>query len=198
MSLPWYAFHREKYKRDTLHLTLAQDGAYRRLLDAYYENGGPLPDNDVALARLIGVTLDEWMAVAGTVRAFFKPSNGKLVQKCCEEELRAQSMLGARRSEKASNAAKAKHQKYRELKAIVAASTPQASPEHAQALLNPATLQSKKERGANPPARSLATAPPTGALAREPSSEQAAKRTSSEGMKASPSLVASVVSRGWS
>lgn len=87
MSYDWYPFYPVDWKRDTLHLTLAEEGAYRRLNDEYMVSGGGLPDNDAALARLIGVSLTDWMAVAPTIRKFYEASNGKLIHKRCEEEL---------------------------------------------------------------------------------------------------------------
>ena len=48
----WYAHHPGDYLRDTAHLSLAQHGAYRLLLDHYYSTAGPLPTDVTALHRV--------------------------------------------------------------------------------------------------------------------------------------------------
>jgi uncharacterized protein YdaU (DUF1376 family) len=48
----WYPFYPGDYIRDTAHLSLVQDGAYRRLLDHYYATVAPLPSDLAALYRI--------------------------------------------------------------------------------------------------------------------------------------------------
>jgi uncharacterized protein YdaU (DUF1376 family) len=139
---------------------------------------GPLPDNDAALARISGGTLDEWLAVAPVVRAFFETSNGKLIHSRCEEELHAQRMHAASRSAHAKAAAEARWRSVKENKEIML----RAYGGHAQAMPNHATRQRKKEREGE--SGSLATAPNGGAL-REPLVKQ----------QPSPELTHLVVSR---
>jgi uncharacterized protein YdaU (DUF1376 family) len=43
MSLPWFAHDIAAYNRKTRGLSMLQDGAYRRLLDHYYDTEAPLP-----------------------------------------------------------------------------------------------------------------------------------------------------------
>jgi len=40
------------YGRDTAHLSLTEDGAYRRLLDHYYSTGRPIPTNVEQVFRI--------------------------------------------------------------------------------------------------------------------------------------------------
>lgn len=108
MSLEWYPFFIRDYRRDTLHLSLAQDGAYRRLIDEYMVLREPLPDNDVSLARILGVALADWIEVAVAVRTFFRARDGQLFHKRCDQELRAQDLRKIRNSEKGKKAAFAK------------------------------------------------------------------------------------------
>jgi uncharacterized protein YdaU (DUF1376 family) len=115
MNLRWYPWHIGDYAHDTPHLTLAEDGAYRRLIDAYMVQREPLPDNDRALARLAGVGLDEWMAVATNVRAFFRARDGILFHKRCEQELRAQELYSQKQSEKGKKGAFARYSKFNKL-----------------------------------------------------------------------------------
>lgn len=76
------------FAADTQHLTLAEDGAYRRLIDHYMvTRAGPL-DNDAALARIVGIGLDEWMKIQAVVKSFFKPDpnrTGYLLHSVCQE-----------------------------------------------------------------------------------------------------------------
>ena len=88
--MDWYPHHIVDYRRDTLHLTTLEHGAYRLLIDAYMELG-KLPDNDPALARIIGMHPREWKAIAPTIRAFFQPANGHLTHKRCDRELHKQA-----------------------------------------------------------------------------------------------------------
>jgi uncharacterized protein YdaU (DUF1376 family) len=176
VSFDWYPWYVQAWRKNTMHLGLAEDGAYRRLIDEYMMTRGPLPDNDAALARIIGSSKDEWLAVAPTVRPFFEASNGKLVHSRCEEELHAQACQAHATSIKNKAAANSRWAKQRELKAIHAL----AYQPHTPRMPNHATLQDirKKEDGETVTARSLATALPAGALASEPRSEQVAKRPS--------------------
>src|SRR6185369_1228132 len=52
MSNPWYPHYPGDYGRDTAHLSLAQHGAYRLLLDHYYATSTPLPTDPAALYRV--------------------------------------------------------------------------------------------------------------------------------------------------
>src|SRR5262249_25064399 len=83
----WFPWYPTLYEGDTMHLTLAQDGAYRRLIDWYMLKRRPLPDNDHARAAIGRIGIDEWLAMAMPVRAFFKPKNGLLYHKRCDIEL---------------------------------------------------------------------------------------------------------------
>ena len=73
MSLQWYARYSGDYMRDTGHLSLAQHGAYNRLLDHYYATGRPLPNDNEALARLCcAMTPEERAVVAAIADEFFQ------------------------------------------------------------------------------------------------------------------------------
>lgn len=102
---PWYPF---RHQAKTEHLSCLEDGAYRRLIDRYMINRRPLMDNDIALARIAGLTADEWAAIAGTVRAFFLQNGGELSQPTCDEVLDRQDETSRTRSQSAQNAANAR------------------------------------------------------------------------------------------
>jgi uncharacterized protein YdaU (DUF1376 family) len=176
----WYPWYPLKFRRDTQHLGLAEDGAYRRLIDEYMTTGEPLPDNDLALARIVGVGKDEWLTVAPAVRPFFEASNGKLVHSRCHKELMQQACLKHGYSIRGHAGADARWKDHREKKRQDKHLMLQASVKHAWPMPNDATRQDirKKEDGENVTARPPATALPTGARAVEPISEQVAKRPS--------------------
>lgn len=81
-----------------MHLTVAQDGAYRRLIDHYMVTRQPIPDNDHAIARIIGMGTSDWLAIAEPVRAMFKITAGRLHLKRCDNELRWQEHQSRARS----------------------------------------------------------------------------------------------------
>ena len=105
MAFDWYPLNPIEFRRDTYHLSAAEDGIYRRLIDEYMIAQAPLPDNDRALAAIARVGLEEWTDCADIVRRFFQAKDGKLFHKRCEQELDAQRMLHARRSHIAKEAA---------------------------------------------------------------------------------------------
>ena len=69
----YYEHHLGDYMRDTAHLSLMEDGAYRRLLDAYYTREKPLPPDLRDCCKLArAVTKPERDAVAYVLREFFE------------------------------------------------------------------------------------------------------------------------------
>ena len=96
-----------------MHLTAEQDGIYRRLIDHYMETRQPLPDNDLALARIAAVSADLWNSHADTIRAFFTPfKSGTLHHKRCNVELERQDGRNRKQSEKGKLGALKRWKKY--------------------------------------------------------------------------------------
>jgi len=95
--MDWYPHNIDAYDADTLHLTPAEDGIYSRLLRWYYKHERPLPNDEVALAAIARVGVDEWRTVAPRITALFvtrdKPdgSGTQLHKKKCDEVLIAQT-----------------------------------------------------------------------------------------------------------
>jgi uncharacterized protein YdaU (DUF1376 family) len=58
------------YLRDTRHLTTEQHGAYFLLILEYWAKG-KLPDDDVQLARIVGLPLAKWLKMRPVMLAFF-------------------------------------------------------------------------------------------------------------------------------
>ena len=86
--MEWYPRNPVHYDRKTHGLSLAEHGAYTRLIDYYYLTEAPLPDDDHALASILRVGINDWMAVADRVRKFFfLGDDGMLHQRRCDDEL---------------------------------------------------------------------------------------------------------------
>jgi len=103
--MDWYPRYPELYAADTLHLSAEQDGIYGRLIDWYMINRRPPPDNDQALAAIARIGLDQWLANATVIRAFFKRRNGHLHLKRCDIELDRQDRRLSTFSEKGKKGA---------------------------------------------------------------------------------------------
>lgn len=98
--MDWYPFYPDLYASDTMHLDPYQDGCYRRLIDHYMRSRYPLPDNDAALARIVGDSVANWVAMASAiVRPFFTPKDGLLHLKRCDDILDDQDSRSRRLSE---------------------------------------------------------------------------------------------------
>lgn len=104
--MDWYPWYPALYRADTLHLTAEQDGIYRRLIDHYMETRMPLPDNDLALARIASVTPECFKNASSILRAFFvHGDDGKLHHKRCNSELDSQDSKSKKYTQRASHAA---------------------------------------------------------------------------------------------
>lgn len=68
----YYEHHLGDYLRDAGHLSMVEDGAYRRLLDAYYIREGALPSDIREVCRIVrAITKPERTAVETVLREFF-------------------------------------------------------------------------------------------------------------------------------
>lgn len=83
----WYPHYIRDFKAKTGHLSLAERGAYRALIDEYWENQGPLCADERKLCRMIGAFPDEWEEVREAVLAYFEVIDGKLVHARIDEEI---------------------------------------------------------------------------------------------------------------
>lgn len=84
----YYEHHIGDYAKDAGHLSMVEDGAYRRLIDAYYSREQPLPSafrDCCKLARAI--TKAERDAVTYVLREFFTLQDDGYHQKRCDEEV---------------------------------------------------------------------------------------------------------------
>lgn len=82
----YYERHLGDYAKDTVHLSMLEDGAYNRLLDRYYATESPIPTDQahrVARAR----TKEEREAVDIVLREFFLLTDGGWVNRRADEEI---------------------------------------------------------------------------------------------------------------
>ena len=80
----WYKFHLGDYITHTLHLSDAEDLAYRRLLDLYYMSEAPIPLDTEAVARKIRLDLDITESVLGE---FFELTEEGFRNSRCDAEI---------------------------------------------------------------------------------------------------------------
>lgn len=96
----WYPRYYGDYMRDTAHLSLAEHGAYTKLLDHYYATGAPIPASLESLHRVCSaMTPDERAAVDAVAEAFF-PVNGDGMRhnKRADLELAKEAVIAGKRS----------------------------------------------------------------------------------------------------
>lgn len=82
----YYQFNLRDYLARTRHLSPMEDLAYRRLLDAYYTEEGPLPHDASRCARLIALP-DQVDAVDLVLNEFFTLSESGWHNHRCDEEI---------------------------------------------------------------------------------------------------------------
>jgi len=85
-----YAHNIGDYAAATRHLSMIEDGAYRRLLDRYYQEERPLPPDVTKIYRLVGAkTRPEQAAVLRVLEEFFKADASGYHQKRADTEIAA-------------------------------------------------------------------------------------------------------------
>lgn len=84
----YYEHHLGDYLRDTAHLSMVEDGAYRRLLDVYYVKEQPLPLEPRDVFRLVRAsTKNDRDAVLVVLREFFTEAADGWRHKRCDAEI---------------------------------------------------------------------------------------------------------------
>ncbi len=124
----WFRRFPGLYRADTLHLNLAEHGAYNLLIDWYMQNRRPVPRDDQAIVRILGVSREEWLAVAPKVRRFFVAKGSRLHHKRCDAELDYQDRRLGTRSEVARKGAEARWRDRPKNTHLGASSMPEAVP----------------------------------------------------------------------
>jgi uncharacterized protein YdaU (DUF1376 family) len=100
----WMPLFIEKYETATKRLSLAEDGAYMRLIRDYWVNGPP-PDDDADLARILRVDRREWLKIRPRIAHFFEIRDGQWFHDTVERELsRAREIIEKRKGAGAAGA----------------------------------------------------------------------------------------------
>ena len=82
----WMPLYIGDYLSDTSRLTFSEHGAYLLLIMDYWKNG-PLPNDDLILARIIGANITEWETIKRIVKSFFNEEGEKLRHKRIDIEI---------------------------------------------------------------------------------------------------------------
>lgn len=84
----YYEHHIGDYIKDTAHLSMVEEAAYRRMIDAYYTRESPLPVDKKACQRLARArSKDECTAVDVILDEYFVLREDGWHQKRCDEEI---------------------------------------------------------------------------------------------------------------
>jgi uncharacterized protein YdaU (DUF1376 family) len=70
-ALPYMRLYPADYLADTAHLTAMQHGIYLLLIMNYWQRGGPLPNDDIRLARIARVSMRDWKRNRPELEQFF-------------------------------------------------------------------------------------------------------------------------------
>lgn len=94
----WYAWFPGDYLRDTQHLSMVEDAAYRRMLDSYYMVGKLSANAEVLLRVCRAVTPEEQAAVRKIAAEFFEERDGLLYKDRVEEGIAKSRAVSRKRS----------------------------------------------------------------------------------------------------
>lgn len=110
----YYEFHIGDYLKNTAHLSMLEDSAYRRLIDAYYTREAPLPIERRACHKLCRASSkDEREAVDYVLDEFFTQHDDGWHNDRCDEEIASYYAKKPAAEEKRENA-KERQRKARE------------------------------------------------------------------------------------
>ena len=71
MSPPWMPLYIADYLADTRRLSTIEHGAYLLLIMEYWRNAG-LPNDEIQLARIAGLTYSQWRKHEPSIKPFFQ------------------------------------------------------------------------------------------------------------------------------
>lgn len=121
--MPWFP---RDFISATRHLALAERGAYRELLDHQWELGS-LPNDETRLARILGITIEEFRSIWAVIKDKFESVDGDLLNKRLEE-LRKEAFDRREKKIDGANMTNAKRYADRDAKRHDIASPPSPSP----------------------------------------------------------------------
>jgi uncharacterized protein YdaU (DUF1376 family) len=99
----YYPFHIGDFARDTSHLSILEEGAYRRMLDLYYSSERQLPKNREAIYRLVRAkSRQEKLVVDTLLGEFFIETPKGWRHERCEAEISKAKEKSAKAAESAT------------------------------------------------------------------------------------------------
>lgn len=108
----WMPFYVADYLRDTRHLSATEHGAYMLLIMQAWTQGGLLPLDPVRLARIAGLSREEWSEMGEMVMEFFvRTDDGYRHNRVDRELARAKGMVEQRKAAGKASAAKRAQQR---------------------------------------------------------------------------------------
>ncbi len=148
MSLPYFPMFPTDFEADTSHLTLAEDGAYNRLLRlAWMTPGCSLPDDDAWILRRMRCHSDEDCAVVvGVIDEFFTRANGRVSNARLTREFEKSNDAHEKRVSAGSRGGKAKALKTKK----TVASNAVAKPKQCSSNQNQNQNHSKRDTNVSP------------------------------------------------
>lgn len=106
----WMPVYWRDFFAKTSHLTCEERGAYLQLIGHYWLRGGPLPDDDARLARMLGLTVRAWRKIRPAIQGFFDLNGGFWHHKNLEREIVKARNQRAKRSSAGRKGADARWQ----------------------------------------------------------------------------------------
>ncbi|NHC63193.1 YdaU family protein [Paenalcaligenes suwonensis] len=114
-----YSHHIGDYLKDTAHLSMIEDGAYRRLLDLYYQHEQPLPAEKRQVYRLARAsTAAEKKAIDTILEEFFQKTIDGHRHSRCDEEIEQYQLINEDNEAKKENE-KERQRRHRERRKLL-------------------------------------------------------------------------------
>jgi len=107
----WYPFYPRDYMIDTMTLSLEQDCTYRRLIDLYYTQGGPIELDYKPLSKLLRIHPIKLRGIMPSLFRYFKVVDGRLHHERIDAEIAKAIEIQEKKAKagKKGGLAKAKH-----------------------------------------------------------------------------------------
>ena len=130
------------YRRDTMHLTMLEHGVYRQLLDMYYLEESPIPnETKVVFRRLLARNQEEENTIVEILGEFFKPTPEGWIHTRCDEEIALFKAKADRARENGKRGGRPKSPPQDEETKEVISGLPKQNPEETQKKANSRTQE---------------------------------------------------------
>lgn len=95
----WYPFYPKDFMVDTMQLTLEEECLYRRLLDVYYLNGGPIIFDDIYIGKSTRIHRTKLRHILPKIVPYFQIIDGKMHHKRMDAEIEKSNKISKDRAE---------------------------------------------------------------------------------------------------